>query len=135
MTVSRPAPQIRAFFDQPTNTISYLVADPVTRRAAVVDPVLDFDARDGTVDVRSAEAILAAANEEKLTIDWLLETHAHADHLSAAPFLKQKTGAPIVIGEHIKTVQKVFKDIFNLSYVTGDGRPFDRLSRTARRSS
>src|SRR5437868_2602117 len=80
-----PAPIIRAFFDEPTNTISYLVTDPVTRRAAVIDPVLDFDSRSGTVDVRSVEAILAAASADGLTIEWVLETHAHADHLSGAP--------------------------------------------------
>jgi glyoxylase-like metal-dependent hydrolase (beta-lactamase superfamily II) len=127
MTVSRPAPQIRAFFDQPTNTISYLVADPVTRRAAVIDPVLDFDARDGTVDVRSAEAILAAANEEKLTIEWVLETHAHADHLSGAPYIKSKTGARIGIGEHIKDVQRIFRPVFNAQDLRTDGSDFDRL--------
>jgi glyoxylase-like metal-dependent hydrolase (beta-lactamase superfamily II) len=127
MTVSRPAPQIRAFFDQPTNTISYLVADPVTRRAAVIDPVLDFDARDGTVDVRSAEAILAAASEEKLTIEWVLETHAHADHLSAAPYIKSRTGARIGIGEHIKDVQRIFRPVFNAEDLRTDGSDFDRL--------
>lgn len=120
-------PAIRAFFDEPTFTVSYLVWDPTTKRAAVIDSVLDFDQKSGRTAAKSAEAILAAAKEEGVTIDWLLETHAHADHLSAAPFLKQATGAPIVIGEHIKAVQKVFKDVFNLGYVTADGRPFDRL--------
>ena len=127
MTIARPAPQIRAFFDHPTNTISYLVADPVTRRAAVIDPVLDFDPRDGTVDVRSAEAILAAANEEKLTIEWVLETHAHADHLSGAPYIKSKTGARIGIGEHIKDVQRIFRPVFNAQDLRTDGSDFDRL--------
>src|SRR5689334_19541957 len=92
-----PLATIHAFFDEPTNTISYLVSDPVTRRAAVIDPVLDFDQRDGTVDVRSAEAILAAAKRDGLTIEWALETHAHADHLSGAPYIKSKTGATIGI--------------------------------------
>lgn len=121
------APLIRAFFDQPTNTISYLVADPVTRRAAVIDPVLDFDQRDGTVDVRSVEAILAAAREEKLTIEWVLETHAHADHLSGAPYIKAKTGARIGIGEHIKDVQRIFRPVFNAIDLRTDGSDFDRL--------
>jgi glyoxylase-like metal-dependent hydrolase (beta-lactamase superfamily II) len=115
MTTSRPAPQIRSFFDQPTNTISYLVADPVTRRAAVIDPVLDFDQRDGTVDIRSAEAILAAANEAKLTIEWVLETHAHADHLSGAPYITSKTGA------------RIFRPVFNAQDLQTDGSDFDRL--------
>lgn len=121
------APKVRAFFHEPTFTVSYLVWDPDTRRAAVIDSVLDFDQKSGRTGTGSAQAILDAAREESVTIDWLLETHAHADHLSAAPFLKQATGAPIVIGENIKSVQKVFKDIFNLGYVTADGRPFDRL--------
>ena len=108
-----PLPAITAFFDEPTNTISYLVADPVTHRAAVIDPVLDFDHRDGTVDVRSVEAILAAARQQGLTIEWALETHAHADHLSGAPYIKSKTGARIGIGEHIKEVQRIFRPVFN----------------------
>ncbi len=121
------APQVRAFFDEATFTVSYLVWSAATRRGAIIDSVLDFDPKSGRSSTRSAEAILAAAAEETVTIDWLLETHAHADHLSAAQFLKQKTGAQIVIGEGIKAVQKVFKDVFNLGYVTADGRPFDRL--------
>jgi glyoxylase-like metal-dependent hydrolase (beta-lactamase superfamily II) len=120
-------PQVRAFFDEPTNTVSYLVWDPATKRAAIIDSVLDFDVKSGRTGTRFAEAILAAVREEGVTVDWLLETHAHADHISAAPFLKKHTGAPVVIGEHIKAVQKVFKDVFNLAHVTADGRPFDRL--------
>jgi glyoxylase-like metal-dependent hydrolase (beta-lactamase superfamily II) len=120
-------PMMRAFFDEPTFTVSYLVWDPATKRGAIIDSVLDFDQKSGRTGTKSAEAILAAAKTEGVTIDWLLETHAHADHISAAPFLKQATGAPIVIGEHIKAVQKVFKNIFNLGYVAADGRPFDKL--------
>jgi glyoxylase-like metal-dependent hydrolase (beta-lactamase superfamily II) len=121
------APLIKAFFDQPTNTISYLVADPATRRAAVIDPVLDYDHRDGSVDVRSAEAILEAAREDDLTIEWTLETHAHADHLSGAPYIKSKTNAIVGIGEHIKDVQRIFRPIFNASDLRPDGGDFDRL--------
>lgn len=120
-------PQVRAFFHEPTFTVSYLVWDAATKCAAVIDSALDFDQKSGRTATHSAQAILDAARAEGLTIDWLLETHAHADHLSAAPFLKQATNAPIVIGEHVKTVQKVFKDVFNLAYVTADGRPFDKL--------
>lgn len=120
-------PQVRAFFDEPTFTVSYLVWDPATRRGAVIDSVLDFDPKSGRTGTHSVETILKAAEREGVTIDWLLETHAHADHISAAPFLKKATAAPIVIGEHIKAVQRVFKDVFNLSYITADGRPFDRL--------
>src|SRR5690606_12526146 len=109
MTDNAGRPEIRAFFDEPTNTVSYLVWDPATRRGAVIDPVLDFDLASGEADVRSAEAILAAAREEGVVLDWVLETHAHADHLSAAPFIKGETGAKIGIGERIKDVQKIFR--------------------------
>lgn len=121
------APKVRAFFHEPTFTVSYLVWDPSTKRGAIIDSALDFDPKSGRTATHSAQAILDAAKDEGVAIDWLLETHAHADHLSAAPFLKQATGAPIVIGEHIKAVQKVFKGVFNLGYITTDGRPFDKL--------
>lgn len=120
-------PQVRAFFHEPTFTISYLVWDPDTKAGAIIDSVLDFDSKSGRTATHSAEAILVVAAREGVRVDWLLETHAHADHLSAAPFLKAATGAPIAIGEHIKSVQKVFKDVFNLGYLTADGRPFDKL--------
>ncbi|MDI1262348.1 MAG: MBL fold metallo-hydrolase [bacterium] len=125
--MTHPSPSIRAFFDEPTNTISYLVADPVTRRAAIIDPVLDFDPRSGTVDIRSVDAILAAANEGGLTVEWVLETHAHADHLSGAPYIKSKTGARIGIGVHIKDVQRIFRPVFNAEDLRTDGSDFDRL--------
>lgn len=120
-------PEVRAFFHEPTFTVSYLVWDALTKRAAIIDSALDFDPKSGRTGTHSAEAILAASRELGLSVDWLLETHAHADHLSAAPYLKRETGAPIVIGEHIKAVQRVFKGVFNLAYVTADGRPFDKL--------
>ncbi len=120
-------PTIRAFFDEPTNTVTYLVADPATKRAAVIDPVLDYDHRSGKVDVASANAVLRTAAEEGLTITWILETHAHADHLTAAPYLKQKTGARTGVGEHIRDVQRIFRPVFNLNDVTGDGSEFDQL--------
>jgi glyoxylase-like metal-dependent hydrolase (beta-lactamase superfamily II) len=128
-----PAPAIRAFFDEPTNTVSYLVSDPVTRRAAVVDPVLDFDHRTGKASARSAEAILVAAAADQLAIDWVLETHAHADHLSGAPYIKLKTGAKVGIGEHIRDVQKIFRPVFDATDVSGDGSEFDRLFRDGER--
>lgn len=123
------APRVRAFFHEPTFTVSYLVWDSATKRGAVVDSVLDFDQKAGRTSTESAEALLAVVRSEGLTIDWILETHAHADHISAAPFLKGALGAPIVIGEHIKAVQKVFKNVFNLDHVEADGRPFDKLAR------
>ena len=118
---------IRAFFDEPTNTISYLVWDPATKRAAVIDPVLDWDNRSGTADVAFADRILAAAADEGVAIDWVLETHAHADHLTAAPYIKAKTGAPIGIGEHIKEVQAIFRPVFAAEDVKPGGGDFDHL--------
>lgn len=120
-------PEVRAFFDEPTFTVSYLVWDRVSKRAAIIDSVLDFDAKSGRTTTASAQAMLGVARQEGLTVDWILETHAHADHLSAGPFLKAATGAPIVIGSHITDVQAVFKKIYNLDDLTPDGRPFSRL--------
>ena len=121
------SPNVRAFFHEPTNTVSYLVWDASTKRAAIIDGVLDFDASSGRTGTHSAEAILEAVREAGVSVAWILETHVHADHLTAAPFLKQATGAPIVIGEHVRAVQKAFKQIYNLADLTPDGRPFDRL--------
>ena len=118
---------IRAFFDEPTNTVSYLVADPATGSAAVIDPVLDYDHNGGAVDTRSVNAILKAAADEGWHIEWALETHAHADHLSGAPYIKAKTGAKIGIGEHIRDVQKIFRPIFNATDLKTDGSDFDHL--------
>ena len=118
---------IEAFFDEPTNTISYLVSDPATRIAAVIDPVLDFDMASGAADTRSAERILAFAAAQGLTITMVLETHAHADHLSAAPFIKAHTGAWIGIGAHICGVQQIFRPVFALTDLKTDGSDFDRL--------
>ena len=120
-------PDIQAFFDEPTNTISYLVTDPSTGQSAVIDPVLDYDPKSGEVDTRSVETILKAAADRKLTIVWALETHAHADHLSGAPYIKAKTGAKIGIGEHIKDVQRIFRPVFNATDIKPDGSDFDHL--------
>jgi glyoxylase-like metal-dependent hydrolase (beta-lactamase superfamily II) len=122
-----PKPHIQAFFDEPTNTVSYLVSDPATNEAAVIDPVLDFDHRSGKVSAKSADAILKAAQEQGIVIKWVLETHAHADHLSGAPYIKLKTGAKVGIGEHIREVQRIFRPVFNATDVSGDGSEFDHL--------
>ncbi|MQT11983.1 MBL fold metallo-hydrolase [Segnochrobactrum spirostomi] len=124
---SHTKPDIRAFFDEATFTVSYLVSDPTTRIAAVVDPVLDFDPASGEVDTASVEAILGAAEAAGLTIAWVLETHAHADHLSGAPLIKARTGAKIAIGEHIVEVQRIFRPVFNATDLAADGRDFDQL--------
>ncbi|WP_375158451.1 MBL fold metallo-hydrolase [Bradyrhizobium sp. RDT46] len=129
--MSRPI--IQSFFDEPTNTVSYLVADPATKKAAVIDPVLDYDHSSGEADTRSVEAMLKAAENAGNTIEWVLETHAHADHLSGAPFIKAKTGAKIGIGEHIKDVQRIFRPIFNATDLKTDGSDFDHLFRDGER--
>lgn len=118
---------ITPFFDEATNTISYLVADPASKEAAVIDPVLDFDIASGAAKFGSADRILQAAADEGWRIVLILETHAHADHLSAAPYIKAKTGADIAIGEHIRDVQKIFGPMFGLDDMTPDGSDFDRL--------
>jgi glyoxylase-like metal-dependent hydrolase (beta-lactamase superfamily II) len=120
---------VRSFFHAPTFTITHLIWDSATRRAAIIDPVLDYDPKSGRTGTQSVEAVLSALKTESVHLDWILETHAHADHLSAAPFIKAATGAPIVIGEHIRDVQKVFQKVFNLKDLKTDGSDFDRLVR------
>lgn len=127
------SPFIEAFFDEATNTISYLVADPVTRSAAVIDPVLDFDLASGIADTRSAERIVRFACEHGWRIEMVLETHAHADHLSAAPFIKERTGAWVGIGARICEVQQIFRPVFGLTDLKTDGSDFDRLFRDGER--
>ncbi len=121
-------PVIKAFFDQPTYTVSYVVHDPETLRAAIIDSVLDYDPDSGRTSTASAEQILAYVGEHGLGVDWLLETHAHADHLSAAPWLQERLGGTIAIGEHILTVQETFGGLFNAGPdFRRDGSDFGRL--------
>lgn len=120
-------PEIRGFFDDQTNTITYLIWDAASRVAAVIDPVLDFDPAAGTVDTRSAVKVLEAVEELGLSVCYVLETHAHADHLSAAPLIKAKTGARIGIGARIRDVQKVFRPMFCADDLKVDGSDFDLL--------
>ncbi len=127
-TVTSPVTmQIEPFFDEATNTVTYLIADTQSGEAAVVDPVLDYDHNDGSVDLTSADRVLAAAKAHGWNIVWVLETHAHADHLSAAPYIKSKTGARIGIGEHIVDVQRIFRPVFNARDVKSNGADFDHL--------
>jgi len=118
---------IEAFFDEMTNTISYLIADPVTKRAAVIDPVLDYDQATGRCGTRSAQALLTKATDKGWRIVWILETHVHADHMSAAQFFKAKTGAPVGVSSHICDVQRTFGPMFQADDVSGEGSEFDHL--------
>ncbi|WP_404397360.1 MBL fold metallo-hydrolase [Idiomarina loihiensis] len=121
-------PLVKHFFDEPTNTYSYVVRDPSSEYCAIIDSVLDFDYASGRTDTRSAESILKYIDDNNLTVDWILETHVHADHLSAAPYLQEKTGARLGIGEHIKTVQDTFGKAFNAgTEFARDGSQFDHL--------
>ncbi|WP_431850981.1 MBL fold metallo-hydrolase [Allosphingosinicella sp.] len=122
------APHVKAFFDEPTFTASYVVHDPATRVAAIIDSVLDFDHASGRTSFESADKIIAIVEQERLTVEWVLETHAHADHLSAAPYLQEKLGGKLVIGAGIATVQDVFGKIFNEgTRFARDGSQFDEL--------
>ncbi|MFN3912556.1 MBL fold metallo-hydrolase [Hyphomonas sp.] len=118
---------LKAFFDDVTNTVTYLVWDPATRAAAVIDPVLDFDPNAGGLRTASADAVIAAAADEDLRIDWILDTHAHADHLSGADYLRRQTGAKIGIGAHITEVQKAFLPLFGAAADHPGGHVFDVL--------
>ena len=121
-------PIVRTFFDEATFTATHVVHDPATRRAAIIDSVLDFDQPSGRTSHASADAIVEYVTRGDLTVEWQIETHAHADHLSAAPYLQERLGGRIVIGRHIVTVQRVFGDIFNEDdRFARDGSQFDRL--------
>jgi glyoxylase-like metal-dependent hydrolase (beta-lactamase superfamily II) len=125
---SEAGPLVRAFFDHPTNTISYVVHDPATGRAAIVDSVLGFDAAAGRTDTNAADEIAAFVEEQQLAVDWLLETHVHADHLSAGPYLQKRLGGLLAIGRGVVRVQEVFGKIFNAGIeFARDGSAFDRL--------
>jgi len=120
-------PEVQAFFDRATSTASYLVNDPVTKSAAIIDPVLDYEPKAARLSTTSADQILAAVAERGLDLKYVLETHAHADHLSAADYIRKRTGARIAIGAHIVEVQKTFIPVFEADDVVDDGRAFDHL--------
>jgi glyoxylase-like metal-dependent hydrolase (beta-lactamase superfamily II) len=122
------APRVKAFFHEPTFTASYVVSDAATKRAAIIDSVWDFEQASGRTSYESADEIVAYVHAEGLTVDWILETHAHADHLSAAPYLREKLGGKLAIGTEIVTVQGVFGKVFNEgTEFARDGSQFDRL--------
>ena len=121
-------PEIEAFFDEATNTASYVVADSKSKKCAVIDPVLDFDIHSGRTETRSADAIIDYIAGKNYQTEWILETHAHADHLTAAAYLKEELGGKIAIGAHIVDVQRTFAKVFNLgSEFKTDGSQFDHL--------
>ena len=118
---------LRSFFDAATHTVTYLIWDPATRAAAVIDPVLDFDPNAGRLSTVSADAVISAAAQENLRIDWILDTHAHADHLSGADYLRRLTGAKLGIGALITKVQKAFAPLFGVTSNAPDAHVFDLL--------
>ena len=120
-------PVVQSFFHEPTFTAVHLVHDPASRRAAIIDPVLDFDPKAGRSGTRSIDAVLSAAATAGLAVDWVLETHVHADHLTAAQRVRAKTGARIAIGRRVTEVQRTFAPLFNARDVVADGSQFDRL--------
>jgi len=123
-------PTVKGFFDPATWTVSYVVYAAPRSACAIVDSVLDFDPKSGRTSTASADRLIHFVRENNLDVEWILETHAHADHLSAAPYLKRALGGKIAIGEHIRTVQSVFKPIFNLEPAFRlDGSQFDHLFR------
>lgn len=120
-------PTVKGFYDVRTGSIQYVVSDPATKRCAIIDPVYDFDEKSGATSTTSADAILAYIGSEGLTVEWILDTHPHADHFSAAHYLKAKTGASTVIGAHVTDVQKLWKAIYNWPDFPADGSQWDRL--------
>lgn len=122
------SPLVQSFFDEDTFTVSYVITDPETRQCAIIDSVLDYDSASGCTSTTSADWIIDYVLDEHLTVQWILETHVHADHLSAAPYLKQKLGGQIVIGNHIKAVQETFAQLLNVEPgFHKDGSQFDVL--------
>lgn len=128
-------PDVRGFYEPRTGSIQYIVADPLTRRCAIIDPVLDFDEKSGATATVQADLILECVAENELTVEWILDTHPHADHFSAAAYLKEKTGAPTGIGTEIVQVQKLWKEIYNLPELAADGSQWDHLFADSERFS
>jgi glyoxylase-like metal-dependent hydrolase (beta-lactamase superfamily II) len=118
---------VTGFYEEQTNSIAYVVEDPGTRRCAIIDPVLDFDPACRGTHTRFADRMVDFVRERRLEVEWILDTHPHADHFSAAPYLKERFGAPTAIGEHVITVQKIWKKIYNLPDFPADGSEWDRL--------
>ena len=120
-------PNVKPFFDEATFTVTYVVSDPATGRAAVIDPVLDFDPASGRTSTTSVDQVIEHVNHDKLGVDWILETHVHADHLSGAPYIREQLGGKAAIGKDVTAVQETFKSVFNLKDLATDGSQFDHL--------
>lgn len=120
-------PTVSAFHDERTGSIQYVVSDPATRRCAIIDPVLDYDEKSGSTATRSADALLDHIAAEKLHLEWILDTHPHADHFSAASYLKSKTGVQTAIGAEVVKIQALWRDIYNMPGMKTDGSQWDRL--------
>ncbi len=122
-----PHPAVTGFYDKETSSIAYVVADPATKRCAIIDPVLDFDRACRGTHTAFADRMAAFVGEQQLTVEWILDTHPHADHFSAGPYLKELFGAPTAIGEHVIRVQKIWKEIYHLPDFLTDGSQWNRL--------
>lgn len=120
-------PDVTAFFDPRTFSVQYVVADPASKKCAIIDPVLDFDEKSGATATTNADRILDFVEQQGLAVEWILDTHPHADHFSAARYLKARTGAPTAIGEHVVDVQKLWKGIYDWPELASDGSQWDRL--------
>lgn len=120
-------PRVSGFFDPRTGSIQYVVTDQTTKRCAIIDPVLDFDEKSGATATTNADAIFAHVEQQGLTVEWILDTHPHADHFSAAQYLKQRTGAPTAIGTHVTKVQRLWRDIYNWPTLSTNGSQWDHL--------
>lgn len=127
MGVRLSAPQVTGFYDQPTGSIQYVVADPSTGQCAIIDPVLDFDEKSGATSTANADKLLEFVDKSGLTVEWILDTHPHADHFSAAHYLAKRTGAPTAIGARITEVQELWKAIYNWPDFAADGSQWDKL--------
>jgi glyoxylase-like metal-dependent hydrolase (beta-lactamase superfamily II) len=127
LSAASAKPQVTGFYDKPTGSIQYVVADVATGRCAIIDPVLDFDEKSGATSTKNADALLDYVDRSGLTVEWILDTHPHADHFSAAHYLAKKTGAPTAIGANITEVQKLWKAIYHWPDVAADGSQWDRL--------
>jgi glyoxylase-like metal-dependent hydrolase (beta-lactamase superfamily II) len=115
-------PDVAGFFDPRTFSVQYVVSDPATKQCAIIDPVLDFDEKSGATATHHADELLAYIAKEGLSVAWILDTHPHADHFSAAQYLKEKTGAPTAIGQHVTKVQALWKEIYHWPEMPTDGR-------------